>query len=60
MINVLNNLPKDYDVVLNGLQNCLMATGDHAMTIYVICKKFNHGYERNKSKKEEKTRKNRP
>ena len=26
MIHVLNNLPKEYNVILDGLENCLMAT----------------------------------
>ena len=43
MIHVLNNLPKEYDVILNGLENRLMATGDDALTIDSISKKLNHG-----------------
>ena len=54
MIHVVNNLPKDYNVILNGLENCLMATGDDELTINVICKKLNHWYEKIKNKKEEK------
>ena len=57
MIHVLNNLPKEYDVILNGLENCLMATGDDALTIDLICKKLNCKYKKIKSKKEEKTEK---
>ena len=33
MIHVLNNLPKEYDVILNGLKNHLTATGDNALMI---------------------------
>ena len=36
MIHFLNNLPKDYDVILDGLKNCLMAAGDDALTINMI------------------------
>ena len=57
MIHVLINLPKEYDVILNGLENQLMATADDALTIDLICKKLNHRYEKIKSKKEEKTEK---
>ena len=38
MIHVLNNLPKVYNVILNGLENCLIATGDDMLTIDVIHK----------------------
>ena len=38
MIHVLNNLPEEYDVVLDGLENHLMATGDDALTIKAIAK----------------------
>ena len=27
MIHILNNLPKEYDVVLDGLENCLTSSG---------------------------------
>ena len=30
MIHVLNNMPKDYDVILNGFENHLTATGQCA------------------------------
>ena len=39
MIHVLNNLPDEYDVILNGLENHLMATGDDALMINSIRKK---------------------
>ena len=57
MIHVLNNLPKECNVILNGLVNCLTATGDNALTIDWIRKKLNHRYEKIKSKKEEKNEK---
>ena len=53
----LNNLSEEYDVILNGLGNHLMATGDDALTIDSICEKLNHRYEKIKSKKEEKSEK---
>ena len=43
MIHILNNLPKDYNMILDGLKNCLTMTGDNALlAIDMICKKFNH------------------
>ena len=57
MIHILNNLPKEYDVILNGFENCLMATRENALTIDSICKKLNHRYKKMKSKKEEKNEK---
>ena len=32
-IHSLNNLPKEYDVILDGLENHLTATGENALTI---------------------------
>ena len=37
MIHVFNNLPEEFDVILNGLENYL--TGPDKMTIEVICDK---------------------
>ena len=54
MIHVLNNLPNEYDVILDGLENRLMATGENALTINSIHEKLNHRYEKIKCKKEEK------
>ena len=54
MIHVLNNLPKEYNVILDGLENHLTATGENALTIDSICKKLNHRYKKIKSKREEK------
>ena len=42
MIHVLNNFPEDYNVILNGLENCHPATGNKVLTIHVIHKKMNH------------------
>ena len=39
MILILNNLHREYDVILDGLENCLTASGDDVLTIGVICKK---------------------
>ena len=33
MINVLNDLPKDYNVILDGLENHVMVTEDDVLTI---------------------------
>ena len=51
MIHVLNNLPKEYDVILDGLGNCLMTTGENALTIDLIHEKLNHRYKNSKVKK---------
>ena len=53
MICILNNLSKEDDVILDGLENHLMATGDDALTIDSIRKKMNHRYNKIKCKKEE-------
>ena len=42
MIHALNKLPKEYNVILNGLEHCLMAIGHDVLTINVIHKKLNH------------------
>ena len=57
MICVLNNLAKEYNVILDGLENHLTATGDDVLTIDVIRKKLNHWHKKVKSKKEEKEEK---
>ena len=57
MIHVLKNLLKEYDVIFNGLENHLTATGDNTLTIDSIREKLNHRYEKIKSKKEEKSEK---
>ena len=49
MIHVLNNLPEEYDVILDGLENHLMATGENALTVDSIHEKLNHRYEKIKS-----------
>ena len=33
MIHILNNLPKDYDVILNELESDFMATGTNVLSI---------------------------
>ena len=33
VIHVFNNFPEDYNVILNGPENHLMATGDNVLTI---------------------------
>ena len=54
MIHILNNLPEEYDVILDGLKKRLTVIGENALTIDKICKKLNHRYEKIKNKKEEK------
>ena len=51
MIHVLNNLPEEYYVILDGLENRLTATRENALTIDSIREKFNHRYEKIKQKK---------
>ena len=36
MIHVINNLPKEHNVMLDGLENCLMASGEDMLTIEVM------------------------
>ncbi len=38
MVKILNNLPSEYDIVLDGLKNRLMLTGSVALTVTVCCK----------------------
>ena len=56
IIHILNNLPKDYVVILDGLKHHLTVTGDNALTIDEIPKKMNHWYEKIKDKKRRKYR----
>ena len=51
IIQVLNNLPKEYDVILNGLKNCPRVTGDNALTINLIREKLNYSTKKLKVKK---------
>ena len=55
-VHILNNLPKDYDLILDGLENCLRVTRDDALTIDVIREKWNHRCKQVKNKKEEKVK----
>ena len=55
--HILNNLPKKYDIILDGLENCLMATRDNALTMESNHKKLNDKCKKIKSKKEEKIKK---
>ena len=59
MIQFLNNLPKEYDVILNGLENCLTAIGDDVLTIDLIRKNWNTGRNKLKVKKKKKAKKKR-
>jgi len=46
MVHVLNNLPKEYDMILDGLENRLDKTGDEGLTIEVIREKLSGRFER--------------
>jgi len=52
MVHIINNLPKEYDVVLDGLENRLDATGATALTLEEIREKLCHRYERIKKESE--------
>ena len=55
VIHILNTLPEEYGIILNGLENHFIVTGDNALTTDLKHEKLNHRYEKMKSKKEEKT-----
>ena len=55
MIHILNNLPKDYDIILDRLKNHLTSSGDDVLT--VICTKLNHQYEKLKVKMKKRKKK---
>ena len=57
MIHVLNNLLEEYDVILDGFENCLMATEENALTIDSIREKLNHRYKKISVKKRGKMKK---
>ena len=57
VVHVLNNLPKEYNVILDGLENHLKSYKDDALTIEVIHKKLNNWYEKIKNKNDEKRKK---
>ena len=42
LIHVLNNVPKEYNVIFDGLKNCPMASENNEPTITMIRKKINH------------------
>lgn len=46
MVHVINNLPKDYDVIYDGLEAKLSQTGDEALTIEKMRDKINDRFER--------------
>ena len=57
MIHGLNNFPNKDDIILIGLENCLMVNGNDVLTIDVIHKKLYQGHEKIKDKNEEKIEK---
>ena len=44
MIHVLHNLPVEYNMILDGLENCHTSSRDDTLTIEVIYAKLNHQY----------------
>ena len=50
MIQVLNNLPPEYDVVVDNLENKLCAEGDSKLTIEQVREKLNGWYEKFKKR----------
>ena len=60
IIHVLNNFPNKYDVILDGLENCLALSDDDALTIEVLREKSNHRYKRLRLQMKKITKKKRP
>ena len=44
MIQVLNNVPNEYDVILDGVKNHLTSSGSDALTMEVISEQLNNSY----------------
>ena len=53
MVKVINNLPEEYDVVVDGLENKLSLSGDEALTVEKMRDKLNDRYQRILDHKEE-------
>ena len=53
MVKILNNLPAEYDVILDGLETRLNKSGDEALTLEEIREKLGTRYERIKANGEE-------
>ena len=60
MIHILNNSPKEYDIILNELKNCFMVSREGVLTMDIISEKLNHWYKKIKNKKKKKVKKKRP
>ncbi len=54
IIQVLNNLPEEYDVVLDSLENRLVSTREDRSTLEALREKLNSRFERIMSKEREK------
>ena len=44
MVHILNNIPEEYDVILDGLENHLMSSGPDVFMLEVIFEKLKHQY----------------
>ncbi len=53
MIHILNNLPEEYDVVLDSFETCLVSTGEARLTLESLREKSNSRFERIISKERE-------
>ena len=53
MVKVINNLPEEYDVVVDGLENKLSLSGDESLTVEKMRDKLNDRYQRILDHKEE-------
>ena len=53
IVKVLNNLPPEYDVILDGLETQLKKTGDEALTLEEVREKLSTRFERINANKEE-------
>ena len=51
MVKILNNLPSEYDVILDGLESRLNKSGDDALTLEDIREKLGTRYARIKNKR---------
>ena len=46
MIQIVNNFPKEHNLILDDLKNHLMSDVPDALTIKVICENLNHLYKK--------------
>ena len=54
MIHIQNNVPDEYDVYQDGLENCLTSSGSDVFALEVISEKLNNKYLKIKERKKRK------